>query len=168
MASSSSDRIDRDLVAEAVGLHRSIFRTLQANAGEEWSHLPLTMAQVKTLFAVGNLGPVSIGEVARAVGVALPTASVGVDGLVSHGLVVRSEDHEDRRRTLAQLTTSGESLVNRLRQGSLQLMTIALRRLDKVQLEDLVTGLTALSAALNAELENSPVLSGTTLSSEEG
>jgi DNA-binding MarR family transcriptional regulator len=169
MRTLGSEQIDRDLTVQALRLHRVIFRALQTQAGEEWSQLPFTMAQVKALFAIANLGPVSIGSVAKALGVAVPTASVGVDGLVAQGLVERREDPLDRRRTLAKLTVSGESLVNRLRQGSLQLMTAALRRLGEPELSDLVSGLTALSAAIEAEVERAPpVVAVSALSSKDG
>jgi len=169
MSASRPDRPESELAAEVVDLHRSIFRALQTHAGEEWSELPLTMAQVKALFAIGNLGPISIGGVARALSVALPTASVGVESLVAQGLVERREDPQDRRRTLAELTASGESLVNRLRQGSLRLLTAALRRLDRTQLANLVTGLTTLSAAIDAEVQSARSLVAVAgLTSEEG
>lgn len=64
---------------------------------------PLGRRHVALLAQVGTAAGQTVGELARAVGLSLPAASKVTTELESHDLVARSEDPEDRRRTVVDL-----------------------------------------------------------------
>jgi DNA-binding MarR family transcriptional regulator len=52
-------------------------------------------------------GPLTVGQVAEAAGVAPPTATRMLDGLVERGFVSRAADSTDRRAVIVSLTATG-------------------------------------------------------------
>jgi MarR family transcriptional regulator, organic hydroperoxide resistance regulator len=52
-------------------------------------------------------GPLTVGQVAEAAGVAPPTATRMLDGLVERGFVSRAADAADRRAVIMSLTPAG-------------------------------------------------------------
>jgi DNA-binding MarR family transcriptional regulator len=52
-------------------------------------------------------GPLTVGQVAEAAGVAPPTATRMLDGLVERGLVSRAAGRTDRRAVIVSLTAAG-------------------------------------------------------------
>src|SRR5437588_6971759 len=86
------------------------------------------MAQLKGRFALAD-SPMTIGQLADALGSGKPAASILVERLVQLALVERAEDPLDRRRTIARVTPQGEELVARLRQGGRDRLRAWLSRL---------------------------------------
>ena len=129
---------------------RVVMQALHAASSRQWLELELTMAQLKTLFTLCNAQPVTVSELAEWLGISAPTASYLVDRLVQAGLVDRAEDPADRRRTLVQLTATGEELTRRLRQGNRDVLVPLLEQLDMEDLEALDRGLAALARAAGA------------------
>jgi len=130
-------------------LQRLVFRHTLSTP--EWSQLQLTMPRLKALFGIACHGALTIGGLARELGVSLPTASTLVEALVGQGYASRREDVGDRRRTLAELTPAGERLVTTLREGSSKMLQESLQRLDEDDLDALVRGLSALARALTRQ-----------------
>jgi DNA-binding MarR family transcriptional regulator len=64
---------------------------------------PLGRRHVALLAQVGTAAGQTVGELARALGLSLPAASKVTTELESHELVARSEDPDDRRRTVVDL-----------------------------------------------------------------
>ena len=83
-------------------------------------------------------------------GIGQPTASHLLDRLVQAGLAQRVEQSTDRRYTLASLTSSGETMVRRLRQGRMDRLHSLLAQLDEEDLAALRQGLEALIRALHS------------------
>jgi DNA-binding MarR family transcriptional regulator len=133
----------------AAELHDLVFRCVHTMAIPDWLQLQLTISQLKGLFTIATYGSLSIGELARRLGVSLPTASTLVEALVGLGYVSRHEDGEDRRRTLTRLTIEGETLVGRLQLGRQQMLRESLGRLGADELASLVRGLRALVRELD-------------------
>ncbi|HEX3607580.1 MAG TPA: MarR family transcriptional regulator [Candidatus Dormibacteraeota bacterium] len=142
------------LVEEAIDLQRVVFR--QTLSTPEWSRLQLSMPRLKALFGIACNGPLTIGGLARELGVSLPTASTLVEALVSGGYVARREDVGDRRRTLAELTPAGERLVTTLREGSSKMLHLSLLRLEEDELEALLRGLRALTRSMTQDTNGTP------------
>lgn len=69
--------------------------------------------QMETLLYLCSqpLPKASMGWIARALGVMLPTATGIVDRLVTMGLTVREEDPNDRRLVLVSVSAAGHALV---------------------------------------------------------
>ena len=60
-------------------------------------------------------GPLRIGELAARAGVALPTMSRIVDGIVQHGWAQRQADQSDHRACVISITAAGEAIVETVR-----------------------------------------------------
>ncbi len=135
---------------------RTVVRALFRARIPEWVHLDLTMGQLKTLMVLACQRATNISALAETLGVSKPTASILVEQLVQLGYAERTEDPEDRRRTLTTLTKAGGDLVERLRHdgppGSL------VRWLEMMAPDDLAAlqrGMQALAAIV--ERDTAPV-----------
>jgi len=74
--------------------------------------LDLGSAKVELLIKLAD-GPMTLREIARAVGVDPPAATVGVDQLETRGLVHRTAHPDDNRRKLVHLTDAGRDAAQR-------------------------------------------------------
>jgi len=148
--------VSRDrLIDDAMQAQKQIVRAMHTAAEPTWLQLDLTMGQLKGLFTLAD-SPMTIGQLAEALGSGKPAASILVERLVQLGLVERAEDPIDRRRTIARVTARGEELAARLRQGGRDRLHSWLSRLGDADLAALVQGLRALAAAALAEQEAVP------------
>ncbi|HLI51592.1 MAG TPA: MarR family transcriptional regulator [Thermomicrobiaceae bacterium] len=135
-----------ELIKQIKAAERAFIKAAQAVKGADltWADCNLTMAQARTLFVLIDEGPSSIGRVAELQGISLPTASHLVDRLVQAGLLERTEDPDDRRRTLASASEAGAELAYRLRQRG-EIFFQWLGQLDEDDLEALTQGLQAVA-----------------------
>ncbi len=101
-------------------------------------------------------GPLVIGQIAQRLGVGLSTGGHLVDRLVQAGLAERTEDAEDRRRTLARLTPKGEDLYARLLNHPLQMQSL-IQKLDDADLTALLRGLQALNRVVDQNSSADPI-----------
>ena len=74
--------------------------------------LDLGPGKVEVLIKLAD-GPMTLREIARAVDVDPPAATVGVDKLEARGLVHRTAHPADTRRKLVHLTDAGREVVQR-------------------------------------------------------
>ncbi|OGO22878.1 MAG: hypothetical protein A2144_02485 [Chloroflexi bacterium RBG_16_50_9] len=136
-----------DLISEIIELQRKVDRARRQYGLDVWMDLPLTIAQLKSLFFISNQGSTNLGKLAGALGVT-PTNTTGiVDRLVKQGLVSRTEDEEDRRMLLLQTTSQGEELVSKLRERRKGYLSELLARLTVDELDILAQGLVSLVKA---------------------
>jgi DNA-binding MarR family transcriptional regulator len=70
------------------------------------------MGRVKALVSLAD-GPLSLAELAQAIGVDPPYATIIVNELQALGLLSRTPDTHDRRRKTVQLTASGREAVGK-------------------------------------------------------
>ncbi len=139
-----------DSLHEVMGLFSIFVYAMQRTTATEWWGLELTMAQLKVLLTLAFEGQATIGKIAETLGIGQPTASHLVDRLVQAGLAQRVEQSTDRRYTLASLTSPGETMVRRLRQGRMDRLHSLLAQLDEGDLAALRQGLEALMRALHS------------------
>ena len=137
---------------EVVTHYRSLLHVLKASSGTAWMEIDLTIAQLRTLLILADEGPLVIGQIAQRMGIGLSTGGHLVDRLVQAGLAERTEDAEDRRRTLARLTAKGEDLYTRLLNPSLQMQSL-IQKLDDKDLKAFLQGLKALNQLANDDLK---------------
>ena len=69
----------------------------------------LSMPQFRALAFLDRRTGASLSDVAEHVGIALPSTSKLIDGLVARGLVSRAIDPADRRRIILALTETGRA-----------------------------------------------------------
>src|SRR5262245_46497651 len=93
----SSSLLAHDLLHVTMQLMRSIAREMRR------SPHAIAPAQVGALMRLKQ-APTAMSELARHLGVSVPTVSKSIDVLVERGWVERWVDPSDRRQTIARLT----------------------------------------------------------------
>ena len=139
-----------ELEREALAQYRALMHRFKASSGGVWMEIDLTVPQLRTLLILAEEGPLVIGQIAQRLGIGLSTGGHLVDRLVQAGLAERTEDSEDRRRTLARLTPKGEELHARLLNRVQHLQTL-IQKLDEDDLVALLQGLRALNRVVDEE-----------------
>src|SRR5438876_6993991 len=145
-----------ELEHEVVTQFRALQNTLKAASGTVWMEIDLTIAQLRTLLVLAEEGPLVIGHIAQRLGIGLSTGGHLVDRLVQACLAERTEDAEDRRRTLARLTPKGEELYARLLNHPLQMQSL-IQKLDDADLTALLRGLQALNRVVDQNSSADPI-----------
>ena len=107
---------------------------LRRFAPEPWIELNLTIAQLKSLFFIAAREKTNFKKLAEALNVTPPNVTGIIDRLVEQGLVSRTENPEDRRIMLLQITEKGRELLNNLREKRVNAMTKILGHLTIEQL----------------------------------
>jgi DNA-binding MarR family transcriptional regulator len=114
---------------------------------------------VAVLSHVASEGPRTVGDLARELGLSLPAASKLVRDLEDHRLLGRSEDPDDRRRTIVELGEANAAHVRRWLHGRDGPLQHALDALTADERAGFLKGLDALAAALMEESCRGPVRS---------
>ncbi len=145
--------------SELLAAQKVIFRELFRMTMPSWIHLDLTMGQFRTLVVVASKQAVSVSAVAETLEVSKPTASTLVDQLVQRGLVERTEDTEDRRRTMVALSQMGREMLAQLRQdGPPERMLLWLESMDPDDLAALTRGTQALAAVVERDAAQTSIM----------
>ena len=145
----------------AIDLLRKVNRFLRAGDLDIDAVVELTMAQMRVLFRLRNHGAITSGKLAAGLHVTLPTITSVIDRMIGHGLVERSDDPNDRRRVILALSKDGEALVERIQQGRRHRLTLLVDALGEEDLLSLVSGLTALTNAIeNIDLSDPREVAG--------
>ena len=133
-----------ELERKAFAQFCQMMHRFKANCAPVWMSIDLTVPQLRTLFVLAEGESLVIGQIAQRLGIGLSTGGHLVDRLVQAGLAERTEDVEDRRRTLVRLTPAGEDLSTRLLSG-IQQIPILIQQLDESDLSALLQGLQAIN-----------------------
>jgi DNA-binding MarR family transcriptional regulator len=86
-------------------------RVVVAASPAVWAGRGMTLLQLSALHLISALAPVTITDLAQALGTRPPAASAMVDRLTHAGLVRRTPDPQNRRRVQLTLTTAAEPIV---------------------------------------------------------
>ena len=140
------DELEREVLAQ----YRAMMHSFKSSSAEAWMEIDITFPQLRTLLILAEEGPLIIGQIAQRLGIGLSTGGHLVDRLVQAGLAERTEDSEDRRRTLARLTPKGEELHARLL-NPVQQMQNLIQKLDEDDLASLLQGLRAINRVIVEE-----------------
>jgi DNA-binding MarR family transcriptional regulator len=142
------------LLAQIIEIEPQMLRVLGPAQARDWVDVDLTMSQLKMMFVLSSaMGPsdgahgLRVGEVARELGVTLPTVTAVMDRLVERGLVRRDEDPLDRRQHVCRLTVDGQALLHRLMAGRRAFTHALLEHLDDDELAAFLRGMQVLLAA---------------------
>ncbi len=95
--------------------------------------------------------PRTISELAACQAVALPTMSRTISTLVERGWVTRTEDTNDRRRVLVQITDEGRAILDQLHSRIQAHMTARLAPLTAEERELVLAGLEILEKTFTTE-----------------
>ena len=91
-----------------VSMHRSFHAFIRHNRESD-----LSLSQVNALFRLYHHGSGSVNELANYLGITTAAVSQLLDPLFDSGLVLRSENPDDRRMKLIALTEKGKLLVEK-------------------------------------------------------
>jgi len=140
-----------ELISRIIEFQQKVDRTRRQYELDVWMSLPLTIAQLKSLFFIRNQGSTNSGTLAAALGVT-PTNTTGiVDRLVKQDLVSRTENPKNRRMLLLRATDKGEELVARLRERRRGYLSDVLQRMSVDELTTLAQGVASLARATEAQ-----------------
>jgi DNA-binding MarR family transcriptional regulator len=111
----------------------------------------LTPSQLAALSTVEQSGPIRLGDLAAAEGIAPSTLTRMVAVLEDLGYVRRNADPRDARASTLEITAVGHTTLERLREEGTALLTVWLEQLDPEQRAALATAVPALEALAEQE-----------------
>jgi DNA-binding MarR family transcriptional regulator len=118
--------------------------------------LGLTPTQLAALATVERSGPLRLGDLAAAEGIAPSTLTRLVSVLEDAGYVRRDADPRDARASTLAVTSEGHDTLERLRRQGTALLTEWLMQLTPVQRDALAAALPALEALSESEAPPAP------------
>ena len=133
---------------EILGLLRALRRDLARNPFADAERSGLTGPQVTAMTCLVSRGPLTLTELSRAMGTSHSTASGIIDRLEARGLVRRTPDAADRRRTRIVVTEEVTRYVQELEEGPPGRLAAALRRASPHQRRAIRQGLALLRELL--------------------
>ena len=96
---------------------RRVAERLQAATQEILADSGVQVGYLPFLAAIDRLGALTVGDMARAMGVSQPAATKALGQLSKFGFVRQTVAPDDGRRKLAELTPKGRALVDRSKVG---------------------------------------------------
>ena len=128
---------------------RALWRDLFRNPFAEAEASGLTGPQVTLIASLVSRGPMTLTELSRALGMSHSTASGIVDRLASRGLLQRSPDATDKRRTRIVVTDKVTRYVRELEAGPAGRLATALAAATTEQRRSITKGLQLLREVLD-------------------
>ena len=119
--------------------------------------IPFAPRHIATLLQIGQDESVGMSELAERMQVSLATVSQVVSDLEDWGLVERSTDPEDRRRTRVRITAEHRPAIQSIFEQRLRPLSRCLRRLEPDERAALVRGLTVLTEELDRAASEKPI-----------
>jgi MarR family transcriptional regulator, organic hydroperoxide resistance regulator len=153
--------MDKDqLIREVIFLQGTVDAVVKQFDAEPWIELKMTIAQLKSLFFIAAKGKTNFKKLADALGVTPPNITGIIDRLVDQDLVTRTENTEDRRIMVLQVTEKGQELVNSLIESRIMKINTLMANLTTEELTALRTGLKGMLRSAELLREKEPVPSG--------
>jgi DNA-binding MarR family transcriptional regulator len=116
----------------------------------------LTPTQLSALATVERAGPLRLGDLAAAEGIAPSTLTRLVTALEERGYVERCPVPGDARASTLAITPQGHAVLERIRQESTTMLADSLRTLTSEQLAALAAALPALEQLAGADPRDPP------------
>ncbi|MFT4166589.1 MAG: MarR family transcriptional regulator [Microlunatus sp.] len=137
------------LLAQLDALHTSFDRRALSSLAGPLMSTPLTMQQLKVLTLIATEGDRATGHgLAETLRVSVATMSGLIDRLVEHGMVVRTDDPNDRRIRRLSVTGIGSGALRSLLSSSSPMPPQVIERLSDDDLRALVQGLLAVDQVM--------------------
>jgi DNA-binding MarR family transcriptional regulator len=158
----STARHRNELTEAILDLFTQFCAAALTGQSEAWLSVELTLPQIKAAVQIVSLGRATGSQLARTLGIGLPSATRLVDRLAEHGLVTREEDAADRRTTYIVPTPAATQLVESLQSYRREFLSALLSSLDFNQLEEVERGLAhlALASRVFAQSDSQAVYTG--------
>ena len=118
-------------------------REITAASPAAWGDMDLTFTQMRALFVLASREPIRVGDLARALGMSLASASALSERLGRLGYVARERGVEDQRTVLLVLSGKGSRLLDRLERQSTTHLSRAIRGMTQAERRALAVSLRA-------------------------
>jgi len=112
-----------------------------------------SIGQIRAMVHLFHHGSGTVGDVAAALGVTMPTVSELIDRLVEDGMVARGVNPDDRRQVIVSLTPQARAFGDRIYQLRRAQVKSALDRLEPHEWPVFVRSIQALADALAESVE---------------
>jgi len=99
-------------------------------AFEYWKNLDVPLAQLKSLFIIFIRGSINTNNLAQELGVTPGNVTGIVNRLVEQGLIIRTQDPDDRRINIISLTEKGRDTVGNIHESGTRQMAAILTHMD--------------------------------------
>ena len=139
MGASRQTSPSREVQDVADRLHSAALHLLRRLRTED-DALGISPPRLSALSVVAFAGPIGIGALAAAEGVAAPTISRLVDGLERDGLVRRERDPDDARGVLVRATAKGTRILTQGRRRRVETLAEGLAALSTEELTAIARG----------------------------
>ena len=156
MATSSPSSAATDLfIALGAVVKRLRNRPVPEDEGlrDAFANKPPAPRHIAALLQVASADRMGMSELADRLSVSLATASLVVTDLADWGLVERSTDDADRRRTYVTVAPAHQATIRALLDSRLKPLERTLRRLETDERAAFVRGLTVLAEELDRTME---------------
>lgn len=136
-----------DLFSELAKKHRLVVSNYLQKQG-------IYLGQHRTLFKLQKYPNSTLTDLAEKLEVSKESLSVSVKRLVNVGMIVRSEDHNDKRRTLLNLTEKGNKTADICRIGFERINQIMFKEFTHQEKDNLSIYFEKMIDALEKEVEH--------------
>jgi DNA-binding MarR family transcriptional regulator len=150
MSASRRTSPTREVEDVADRLHSAALHLLRRLRTED-DALGISPPRLSALSVVVFAGPIGIGALAAAEGVAAPTMTRLVDGLERDGFVRRLPDPADARGVLVETTPTGRRVLTRGRQQRVRTLAAGLASLSREELAEIRRGADLIERVSRAE-----------------
>jgi MarR family transcriptional regulator, organic hydroperoxide resistance regulator len=140
----------RQQAEEILATVRALWRDLLRNPYADAEQHGMTGPQITVMACLVSKGPMTLTELSRSLGMSHSSASGIVDRLQARGLLRRTEDATDRRRTSIQVTEAVQRYVHELEAGPSGRLVEALGNATPAQRAAITKGLELLSRFLGS------------------
>lgn len=113
-----------------------------------------TMAQCTILSELRRSGPMTIGDLARALALDKGWISRSVETLTQEGLVVKTPSETDKRAVIIEMTPRGQALADEVNSALDSVSERVIRRIPAEEQETVLRALRLLEQTLEAELSS--------------
>jgi MarR family transcriptional regulator, organic hydroperoxide resistance regulator len=144
-----------ELITEVMELFKKLEQHRMHYQFEPWRKLDVPLAQLKSLFLIHIKRSINVRHLAQYLDVTPGNVTSIVDRLVGQGLVTRSENPEDRRIVLLELTDKGRETINKIHETGMSHMKRILGRMNGEDLSALIRGISAFIEAARGDQEDS-------------
>jgi DNA-binding MarR family transcriptional regulator len=107
----NGDRTMAVVSAEEIAWLVAHLRAVVAASPAAWAGRGMTLPQLTALHVISAQAPVTLTDVAQALGTGPPATSAMVDRLIRTGLVARASDSQDRRRVRLIITDHAKTMI---------------------------------------------------------
>jgi DNA-binding MarR family transcriptional regulator len=150
MSASRRTSPTREVEAVADRLHSAALHLLRRLRTED-DALGISPPRLSALSVVVYAGPIGIGALATAEGVAAPTMTRLVDGLERDGYVRRRTDPADARGVLVEATATGRRVLTQGRRQRVRTLAAELATLSSDELQQIRRGAELIERVSRAE-----------------